>query len=588
MSLSRILSDLRTPRKNRVYLIELELKIKFNRKIFKKSFFSVEWKKNLSQNLVAFFSLPWLYTETNGYDLELFKDKAYKQYSQNLIQNIPRSKLTQLKCLCIQFICLLPKSICGDWRSHIIGKCVREEPDEEIRICALRYLPYLIYFLGVSANLLVFKLIHPSLVEEKSLNVIKEYGNFLNFICCLISRKSIVMRRSLFVLKKNLLDINDNRPVSNSSNEIVHFELADYFDILCTCCDKKRIDSQIIPSLTRKKNIDYLQSLYNRPKYVDTQVLMQFVFCLSGSRLGAEMKNDIKLNEIKSKLLKNLERALNHLEFNRQLNQDTLVSHDIVELSTKNSQHVNLTFVYKESLNLLGDISLDLMNRFDFSRNTIPKLLCLINSNGSLPPSYTTGTSKQVDRCATNMSLGSNDELISNAMSISIFSLNEKSDPQLDHNFNLENQLCEGVLRAKSSKNLLDFYMYIIALGRFGLSLKKPDEHMFVCVKHLLEIFDDNESNSWTFFGSALAQRQLFILSKRINMQELLAEFEEKVCEIIADTIFKSIQRHQVYYTQLRQQQTVNGSVSTLSAGSNVSTTSYLQNANFSLKGNLS
>jgi len=33
-------------------------------------------------------------------------------------------------------------------------------------------------------------------------------------------------------------------------------------------------------------------------------------------------------------------------------------------------------------------------------------------------------------------------------------------------------------------------------------------------------------------------------------MQELVGEFEEKVCEIIADTIFNSIKRHQMYYSQ--------------------------------------
>lgn len=36
-------------------------------------------------------------------------------------------------------------------------------------------------------------------------------------------------------------------------------------------------------------------------------------------------------------------------------------------------------------------------------------------------------------------------------------------------------------------------------------------------------------------------------------MQELLGEFEEKVCEIISDTIFNSIKRHHIYYTQLKQ-----------------------------------
>ena len=36
-------------------------------------------------------------------------------------------------------------------------------------------------------------------------------------------------------------------------------------------------------------------------------------------------------------------------------------------------------------------------------------------------------------------------------------------------------------------------------------------------------------------------------------MQELVGEFEEKVCEIIADTIFNSIKRHQMYYSQNKQ-----------------------------------
>ena len=36
-------------------------------------------------------------------------------------------------------------------------------------------------------------------------------------------------------------------------------------------------------------------------------------------------------------------------------------------------------------------------------------------------------------------------------------------------------------------------------------------------------------------------------------MQELVGEFEEKVCEIIADTIFNSIKRHQIYYSQNKQ-----------------------------------
>ena len=122
----------------------------------------------------------------------------------------------------------------------------------------------------------------------------------------------------------------------------------------------------------------------------------------------------------------------------------------------------------------------------------------------------------------------SNEEAFSVAVSASIFNLNEQDDAILEQNFNLESKLCEGFLRAKSSKNKLDLFMYMISLGRFCLSLKKCDEYMFVCIKHLLEIFDSNENDKWTAFMSSLAQRQLFIISKRINMQELFGEFEEK------------------------------------------------------------
>ena len=55
-------------------------------------------------------------------------------------------------------------------------------------------------------------------------------------------------------------------------------------------------------------------------------------------------------------------------------------------------------------------------------------------------------------------------------------------------------------------------------------------------------------------------------------MKELLAEFEENVCEIVADTIFNSIKRHIYCYSQLKPQQT------------STTTSSALQNANYSLK----
>jgi hypothetical protein len=161
-------------------------------------------------------------------------------------------------------------------------------------------------------------------------------------------------------------------------------------------------------------------------------------------------------------------------------------------------------------------------------------------------------------------------------MNTSIFSLLTQSDTQLDHNFNLENSLCEGFLRAKSSQNFIDLYMYVVALGRFAFSLKKCDEYVFICVKHLLEIFELNEPNEMGKLASALALRQLSILSKRINMKELLAEFEENVCAIIADTVFNSIKR--VYYAQMKQQLKQQSSVP---SSVNVST---MHNANQSLK----
>jgi hypothetical protein len=40
--------------------------------------------------------------------------------------------------------------------------------------------------------------------------------------------------------------------------------------------------------------------------------------------------------------------------------------------------------------------------------------------------------------------------------------------------------------------------MYMTALGRFALSLKRCDEYLFICVKHLLEIFDSDESSDWS------------------------------------------------------------------------------------------
>jgi hypothetical protein len=526
---------------------------------------SVEWKRNLSQNIMAFLSLPWLAAETSGADLDFFKDKGYKLCSANLIQQTPRATLLSLKRQCVQLICLLPKTICPQWRTQLISKCVRDEADEPLRICALKYIPYLIYFLGVSSNSLIFQLIHPALGHEKSLAVIDAYADLLNQICCLISRKLIVIRRATFSM--------DDLSLSSS-----RVELSDFFEMVCACCDKKKIDLQIVPKLITRKNIELFQTLYKRPKNVDTKAIMEFVYVLSGTK-GLNQA-EAHTASIRSRLLASLERAFNHLEFGRHLDQQTLVSHELAleksSAKSKTATKCDLSYIYKETLSLLGDESLYSSTRFDFARFSIPKLICL-SSLTPMPHQISASSLSSVFVPSRH------DEATSYALGCSIFSLVSQSDPQLDHNFNLENQLCEGFLRAKSSKNLLDLFMYMMALGRFALSLKKCDEYLFVCVKHLLEIFDSDESSEWSLLACSLAQRQLFVLSKRINMQELVAEFEEKVCEIIVDTIYNSIRRHQIYYAQLKQQQQQQQQCTNSNSNSNPSS-SYLQNANFSLK----
>ena len=170
-------------------------------------FFKVEWKKAFSQNLVAFLSVPWLSAETNGLDLELFKEKTFKQCSTNLLAATTTTTtssgnqlLKQIKIECIQLLCMLPKNVCPQWRSQVMSRCVRNEPDADVRRCALTYLPYLIYSLGVSANSLVFQLVHPAMGDEKSPDVLRAYAAMLTVLCCLISRKSLLIRKSVFAV----------------------------------------------------------------------------------------------------------------------------------------------------------------------------------------------------------------------------------------------------------------------------------------------------------------------------------------------------------------------------------------------------
>lgn len=163
----------------------------------------------MSQNLVGFLSIPWLSTESNGLDLDLFKDKSYKQCSATLIAQAGSSaSLKQIKIECVQLLCLVPKNVCPQWRTQIVSRCVRDEPDAELRKCALKYLPYLIYSLGVSANSLVFQLIHPAMADERVPDVLSVYARMLANLCCLISRKCMLVRKNTF---------NDHR-LSNFSN----------------------------------------------------------------------------------------------------------------------------------------------------------------------------------------------------------------------------------------------------------------------------------------------------------------------------------------------------------------------------------
>lgn len=129
----------------------------------------------------------------------MFKDKNYKQLSSNLISSSSSQHLKQIKLTCIQMLAFVSsKSVCPQWRTNLISRCVRDEADLDVRKCALAYLPYLIYSLGVSANSLVFQLIHPAILEEKTPEVLPAYANMLATLCCLISRKCVLVRKSYF------------------------------------------------------------------------------------------------------------------------------------------------------------------------------------------------------------------------------------------------------------------------------------------------------------------------------------------------------------------------------------------------------
>lgn len=113
------------------------------------------------------------------------------------------------------------------------------------------------------------------------------------------------------------------------------------------------------------------------------------------------------------------------------------------------------------------------------------------------------------------------DEDTANAMRQSVYALSTHTDPQLNHNFNLENQLCEGFINAHNAKNLFNMYLFTVGLGRFALAMTQSDEYVFVCVKHLLEIIDSNQSDAddYALLARSLAHQQLIVISKKINMK---------------------------------------------------------------------
>jgi hypothetical protein len=305
-------------------------------------------------------------------------------------------------------------------------------------------------------------------------------------------------------------DLDTFKLINNKHNDenikyvetILSLEKHDLFEIVCTCCDKKRISSDIIPKLVQKKNIDMFQMLFKRPKNVDNQVIVQFIILLTGSigfnsscfihdKLINKEKDKLLVNSIKSKIFKNLEGALNHLEFGRYLNEQTLLFLSKnkslpLQLNSQTSNQ-NLTYIYKELVKMLKDQTMNSISRLNFVRSSITKLVSQI-----IIPAITSSNISQISQgnnCESTIQNLNYESLVNK----SIFSiLNTQNNQHLDQNFNLENLICEGFLKAKTSRNIVDLFIYVIGLGRLALSFSKPrpNEYMFVCVKHLLEIIN--------------------------------------------------------------------------------------------------
>jgi hypothetical protein len=508
------------------------------------------------QSTISLLSLPWHANETSALDFDLWKDKSLKTLSQNLLKSTTDDDLVEIRCFAMSLMCFLPKaSPYTQWRVNIITKCLKDDKYERVRQATIKYLPYLIYNLGVTSNALVFQLIHPTMLNEKSLNVLKDYVNVLRTICCINSRKCFMYRKDRQYLDYQLHPsslVSYERDLDLNSTLFAHDILENHFHLYCACCDKAFVDANILPGFKKEKNLNLIQTLINRPKVVDPNILICFFKHFNGDLANAEPTCACL---IKSRLLHYTERLLNHLEFPRTLDMKTLndsygnpilispISPSAAtSLSTSNT-NPNLTYLYTEVLGLLSNETIMFPMRANCARFTIPKLI----------------HHTQSQQCQNNVQ-NPGDHFVQNEF-------------KHDHNLHLEYKLCQGFLNAKEkdlkdckdpsvrdSSNSLNQYLYIVSLGYLATSLNY-DEYLFVTVKHLIEIFDSSH-----VISSALAQRQLFILSKCLNMQELLSEFTEKFCEIISETIFNSIYRKVADQT---------------------STCTYLQDANFSLKDTL-
>ena len=483
-------------------------------------------------NVFIISSLPWLSSETNGFDFDLFKDKQLKQSSVNLLQSLANNNggiLYEIKCYALSILCLLPRSSFPQWRINLITKCFKDK-NYLLRKCSLKYVPYLIYNLGVVSNSLIFQLIHPTLAEEKNVVVHKDYSNLLRFICCLISRKCFIYRTKDYIFYDQLFDLNYisyEKELELNEKLFKNDYLDSYFQLICTCCDKSLIDTQIKPKIKKFKNQELIETLNNRPKFVDSNILTQFFHVLNGdlNQNNLANLNSNLIKSIKTRLLLYIERSFNHLEFPRYLNEQ-IMNGTVNHLGGTSSNLNNLTFLYKEAINLFTNDSLNSLVRAYFARFTVQKIIHvqtltnIINSSNNSPTS--SSTSSNINSCSS---------LVDSNI--------QPNECKYHHNSCLEKHLCDGYLKSKAGENWLNSYLFIISLGRLGLTLK-CGEYLFVTVRDLIQIFNSNDN-----LGSPLAQQQLLVLSKHINMQEIFNDSTERVCEIISDCIYNATLQHQ-------------------------------------------